>query len=187
VRVQTHSFSLLVRRDWVYLLSLLVPLVAYTLCLKVVGIVSEYPASGVWGTLRLFRSELLFDVGYVLVWVGPFAVVRRGMPRRVVLVLFHASAILVAVIATVAYQYFRSTGTVLDYGMVAYYLAQPEEAQGAVSSNAPMAAWVILSAALLCALPGPLLVTRALVPQRASGSSPEGSPSRPAVAPPGGG
>jgi lipoteichoic acid synthase len=173
--------NLLDRRDWVYLLSLLVPLIVYTLGLKVVGIVSEYSTSGVWGTLRLFRSELLFDVGYVLVWVVLFAATRCGIPRRVVLVLFHASAILVAVIATVAYQYFRSTGTVLDYGMVAYYLAQPEEAQGAVSSNAPMAAWVVLSAALLYALPGPLLITRALVPPRASGSSPEGSPGRPAV------
>ena len=167
--------SLLDRRDWVYVLSLLVPLIVYTLCLKVIGLVSEFPDSGAWGTLRLMRSEALFDAGCVLMWIGLFAVARRGIPRQMVLVLFHLSAILVAVIATVAYQYFRTTGTVLDYGMVAYYLAKPGEAQGAVSSNAPIAAWIFLSAALLYALPGPLLITRALVPQRASESSPEDS------------
>ena len=179
MRVRTLFLSLLDRRDWVYVLSLLVPLVVYTLCLKVVGIVSEYPASGVWGILRLLRSEALFDAGYVLLWVGLFAVARRGIPRLIVLVLFHASAILVAVIATVAYQYFRTTGTVLDYGMVAYYLAKPGEAQGAVSSNAPMAAWVVLSAALLYALPGPLLITRAIAPRRTSERPSEDSAGQP--------
>jgi hypothetical protein len=76
-------------------------------------------------------------------WIAP------EVPRRVVLVLLHASAILVVVIVTVAYQNFRSTGTVLDYGVLAYYLAKPGEAQGAVSSDAPMGAWLVLSATLL--------------------------------------
>src|SRR5215203_5888201 len=163
--------SFLDPRDWVYLLSLLIPLVAYDLALKVIGLASEHPGSEVWHTLHLLRSELLFDAGYVLVWMGLFAVARRGIPRRVALVLFHASAILDVVIATVAYQYFRSTGTVLDYGVVAYYLAKPGEAQGAVSSDAPMGAWLVLSAALLYALPGPLLLTRAFLSIRASGGS----------------
>ena len=163
--------SLLDRRDWVYLLSLLIPLVAYDLALKIIGLASEQPGFGVWDTLRLLRSELLFDAGYVLVWIGLFAVARRGIPRRVVLVLLHASAVLVVVISTVAYQYFRATGTVLDYGVVAYYLAKPGEAQGAVSSDAPMGAWLVLSAALLYVLPGPLLLTRALLAIRGSGRS----------------
>jgi len=163
--------SLLDRRDWVYLLSLLIPLVAYDLALKVVGLASEQPGSGVWDVVGLLRSEILFDAGYVLVWIGLFAVARRGIPRMVVLVLLHASAILVVVISTVAYQYFRDTGTVLDYSVVAYYLAKPGEAKGAVSSDAPVGAWLVLSAALLYALPGPLLLTRAFLPIRSSGRS----------------
>src|SRR3954452_11121706 len=163
--------SLLDRRDWVYLLSLLVPLVAYDLALKVLGLASEQQDSGVWNALGLLRSELLFDGGYVLVWCGLFAVARRGIPRRVLLVLLHVSAILLVVIATVAYQYFRSTGTVLDYGVVAYYLADPGEARGAVSSDAPMGAWLVLSAVLLYVLPGPLLLTKALLSTRATGGS----------------
>jgi lipoteichoic acid synthase len=164
VRIRDHAISLLDRRDWVYLLSLLVPLFAYDLALKVVGLASGHSGVGVWDALGLLRSELLFDSGYVLVWIGLFAVARRGIARSLVLVLLHASAILVVAVATVAFQYFRSTGTVLDYGVVAYYLADPGEARGAVSSDAPMGAWLLLSAALLYVLPGPLLLTRALLP-----------------------
>ena len=155
-------------RDWVYFLSLLLPVVAYELALKVVGLVSEYPASGVWGALRLLRSDLLFDLGYALVWIGLFAA-SRGMLRRVVHVLFHVSAIIVVVVGTCAYYYFRSTGTTLDYPMVAYYLAKPGEAEGAVSSEAPLSAWLVLEAALLYTLLGPMLVTKILVRRSSSG------------------
>jgi arylsulfatase A-like enzyme len=162
VSVPGHSIAFLDRRDWVYVLSLLVPLIIYELALEVLGLLSEYPASGVWETLRLLHSELLFDLGYALVWIGMFAA-SRGIVRRAVLVFFHVSAVLVVMVATVAHQYFLSTGTTLDYGLVAYYLAKPGEAQGAVSSAAPLGAWLILSAALLYALIGPMLITRVLV------------------------
>src|SRR5688572_15079266 len=105
MRVRDRSIALLNGRDWVYVLGLLIPLVAYELALKVSALVSEYPASGVWGALRLLRSDMLFDLGYALVWIGLFAA-SRGMLRRVVLVLFHAAAILIVVVATCSYQYF---------------------------------------------------------------------------------
>jgi len=175
MRVRDRSFALLDRRTWVYVLSLLVPLVAYELALKIVGLVSEYPASGVWGALRLLRSDLLFDLGYALVWIGLFAA-SRGMLRRVVLVQFHASAVLVVVVGMCAYQYFQSTGTTLDYPIVTYYLAKPGEAQGAVSSEAPLSAWLVLVAALLYALLGPMMVTRYLARSSSTGSPPDRPP-----------
>jgi hypothetical protein len=49
VRVRGSSIALLGRRDWIYILSLLVPLVVYELALKVDALVSEYPDSGVGG------------------------------------------------------------------------------------------------------------------------------------------
>jgi lipoteichoic acid synthase len=159
------------RRDRVYLLSLLVPLVAYDLALKVVGLASGHSDVGAWDALGMLRSELLFDGGYALVCVGLFAVARRGAPRVMALVFLHACAVLLVVTATVAYQYFLSTGTALDFAMVAYYLAKPGEAGGAVTSDAPVGSWLLLSAALLYVLPGPLLLTRALLPERAPGSS----------------
>ena len=173
MRVWDRPIALLDRRDWIYLLSLLVPLVAYELALKMLGLVSEYPASGVWAMIRLLRSDLLFGLGYALVWSGLFAA-SRGMLRRVVLVLFHSSAILVVLVVTCAYLYFGSTGTTLDYPIVAYYLAKLGEAKGAVSSTVSLGAWLVLAAALLYALLGPMLVMRALVWPSSTGRSPDG-------------
>jgi len=174
VRVRDSSIALLKHRDWVYVLSLLVPLVVYELALKMLGLVSEYPASGVWGALRLLRSDLLFALGYALLWIGLFAA-SRGMLRRVVLVLFHASAILVVLVETCAYHYFRSTGTTLDYPMVAYYITKPGEAQGAVSSAVSLGAWLVLAVALLYALLGPMLIVRGFARASSTGRPPEGS------------
>jgi lipoteichoic acid synthase len=85
------------------------------------------------GALRLLRSDVLFDLGYVLLWIGLFAA-SRGMLRRIVFVLFHAAAVLIVVVGMCAYKYFRSTGTTLDYPIVAYYLAKLGEAKGAAST-----------------------------------------------------
>ena len=175
MRVRDRLIAFPNPRDWVYVFSLLLPVVAYELALKVVGLVSEYPASGVWGALRLLRSDLLFDLGYALVWIGLFAA-SRGMLRRVVLVFFHASAIIVVVVGTCSYHYFQSTGTTLDYPMVAYYLAKPGEAEGAVSSTVSIGAWLVLAAALIYAMLGPLLVTRGLVRLSSTGRPPDRPP-----------
>ena len=168
MRIRGHPMVLLNRRDWVYLLSLLVPLLTYELALKVVSLVSEYPDSGVWGALRLLRSDVLFDLGYALLWIGLFAA-SQGVLRRVVHVLFHASAILVVVVGMFAYYYFQSTGTTLNYPIVAYYLGKPGEAKGAVSSEAPLSAWLVLAAALLYTLLGPMLIAKVLVRRSSSG------------------
>ena len=168
MRVRGQPMVLLSRRDWVYLLSLLVPLLTYELALKVASLVSEYPDSGVWGALRLLRSDILFDLGYALLWIGLFAA-SQGMLRRAVHLLFHASAILVVLVGTFAYYYFQSTGTTLGYPIVAYYLAKPGEAQGAVSSEAPLSAWLVLAAALLYTLLGPMLVSKGIMRMSSTG------------------
>ena len=87
------------RREWVYLLSLLVPFVAYDLALKASSVTS---VPGLALTFDLMRSDVFFNLGYALFWIGLFAAVRdsRGSLRRVVVVLFHLSTILVVVTTT---------------------------------------------------------------------------------------
>ncbi len=170
VRIRDRVSSFVGARDLIYVLSLIIPLAIFELALKAIGIYAETPASefSLWRPIDLLRSEALFVVGYGLVWIGLFAAVRRGIARRAVLVLFHLSAVILVIVVTVAYQYYRSTGTVLDYGIVAYYLATPGEAHGAVASDSPLWAWVVLSAALLYVLPGPLLITGFLSRRRSN-------------------
>ena len=78
---------LLGRRDWVYLLSLLVPLFVYNLSLKASSVAS---IPGLSPTFDLMRSDLFFNLGYALFWVGLFAAVHSGGTlRRIVVVLLH--------------------------------------------------------------------------------------------------
>src|SRR3712207_3484753 len=95
--------SILSGRDWIYLSSLLVPLVVYNLLLKAIRIHSQQEIAEGLSTLGLIRSDLLFNLGYALLWIGLFALAKRGFPRRLVVVLFHASAVLVAATTTSAH------------------------------------------------------------------------------------
>ena len=59
-------------RDWLYLLSLLVPLVIYDLILKAVRIYSQTEVRGFFGVLELIRSDIFFNLAYALLWIGLF-------------------------------------------------------------------------------------------------------------------
>src|SRR5919107_4839304 len=92
--------ALLGRRDWVYVLSLLIPFVVYNLALKALILSSRNVESvGQFrvSTLRILAygmwSDVFFVLGYALLWIGLFAAARKGPLRWVVLVLFHATAI----------------------------------------------------------------------------------------------
>src|SRR4028119_1640272 len=101
VKVFRFLNLLLSRRDWVYLLSLLVPLIVYNLALKAADVVSMSEYGGVWRTLSFMPSDMFFNLGYAVFWIGLFAVARRGLARWIVVVLFHALTILVLVASTV--------------------------------------------------------------------------------------
>ena len=158
---------LLSRRDWVYLLSLLVPFVVYNIALKALILSSRNTESvGEFGvsTPRLLAygmwSDVFFVLGYALFWIGLFVAARRGFLRRAVLVLFHATTVLVVMVKTIAYQYIQETGTTLDYTIIALWLPRLDELQSMVGPGIPFSAWLLLVAALSYAALGPLFVTR---------------------------
>ncbi len=160
---------LLSRQDWVYVLSLLIPFAVYNLALKALMLASRngeavgefrVPTSrilmyGMW-------SDVFFVLGYVLLWIGLFAAVRRAPLRWGVLILFHATAILVVMVKTVAYQYIQETGTTLDYTILRLWLPRFDELQPMLGQGIPLSAWVLLVVALFYAALGPWLVTRAV-------------------------
>ncbi|MGI8650032.1 MAG: hypothetical protein ACR2KW_06585, partial [Rubrobacter sp.] len=115
------------REDWAYLLSLLVPFVFLTLSLKVARII-ELPAEhGLAGSLTLLRSDLLFNLGYVMFWVGTFIVARRGVARVLAVVSLHVATILLALISVGADQYYKVTGTSLGMDPALFFLSSPGE------------------------------------------------------------
>ena len=152
------------------MLSLLVPFVVYNLALKALVLSSrnvkteeQFEVS----TLHLLAygmwSDVFFVLGYALFWIGLFAATRKGPLRWGVLILFHATTILVVLVKTIAYQYVRETGTTLDYTIIALWLPRFYEIGPMLVQGVTLAAWVLLVAALLYAALGPLFVTRFIV------------------------
>jgi len=150
---------LLSGRDWIYLLALLVPLIVYDLVLKGIRIHSEEEHAGLARVFELIRSDLLFNLGYALLWIGLFALARRGLLRWLVLVLFHASAVLVVAITTCAHFYFEETGSTLDLNVIVYSLTTLGEIDDVIDSVASPAVWALAVAVMCYVVLGPWLVT----------------------------
>jgi lipoteichoic acid synthase len=163
---------LLDRRDWVYLFSLLIPFGIYNLALKAYDVASRFSDLGLARKLKLMRSDIFFNLGYASLWIGLFAAARRGPLRWVVVFFCHLVTMLAAVIRTGAHQYFKETGTTLDYDIVALWVPRFDEVKPVI--RIPRLARVLLAAALFYATLGPLLASRA-VERRWPGSFPAGT------------
>jgi lipoteichoic acid synthase len=159
-RPMAQRSPFLSRHDRAYLLSLLVPLVAYDLVLKGLLVAAWPEDPGFLGGLDLMRSDLLFNLGYVALWIGLFAATRRGPSRRIVVALFHTVTIFVALVTTCAYQYFKTTGSTLDSDYIVLWLASPQGTGGAIVSEATLGLLVLMTTILIYAVLGPRLVTR---------------------------
>ena len=155
--------AFLSRRDWVYSLSLLVPFVAYNLILKFLDVASRPGDSEPDEIFNLMRSDIFFNLGYAALFLGLFAAAHRGPARRVVVVLFHAATLLVAVVTTLAHRYFQQTGAALDYDALVELVPNLGEAGLVLSlGTGPLSKWLIYLTALLYAAFGPWLLTRAV-------------------------
>ena len=119
------------------------------------------------------RSDLLFNLGYVLLWVGLFALARRRPSRWIVVGLFHVVTMVVALITTSAYQYYKVTGSTLDSDYLYLWLASPEGTGGAIASELTPGILALLLVVVSYAALGPALVTRLVLRQRGwSGAAP---------------
>ena len=154
--------TLLSSRDWVYTLSLLIPFTIYDLALKASDVASLTGGLRFVQIVDIMRSDVFFDLGYALLWIGIFAAVRtRRLLHGVVVLLFHVTTVLIAVVNTFAHQYYQETGTTLDYGIVAAVIPNLGEVWPILTGGVASSAWAILFGALCYALFGPWLATRA--------------------------
>jgi phosphoglycerol transferase MdoB-like AlkP superfamily enzyme len=148
------------RRDWTYLLALLLPFALYNLTLKASRVASLPDEHGLLGVLKLMRSDLLFNAGYILLWIGLFMVARRGLLRLGVVALFHVTTLLVLLVATGAHGFYEVTGFMLDSGTIFFFLSSPAEIGAIVASEVTLALIIVVSTVLLYAVFGPWLVVR---------------------------
>ncbi len=133
--------SILSGRDWVYLSSLLVPLVVYDLVLKWIRIGSQEELPGGIAAFSFMRSDVLFDLGYVLLWVGLFALTRQSRFRWPVVVLFHVVSIVVLATTTCAHLYFQETGSTLSLNVITYSIGKFGEIEDVIGSVTSLTTW----------------------------------------------
>ena len=152
--------AILIREDWIYVLSLLVPLFVYNVVLKVVRITTQFEVPGPVGFLDQVRSDILFNLGYAALWIGLFAVVRGRTPRLIVFVLFHLSAILLVVLTTSAHVFFEKTGSTLDLNFLLDSLSSFGEIREVIASETDLLHYVVVPVAVLYGGVGPAVVTR---------------------------
>jgi lipoteichoic acid synthase len=166
-------------REWVYLLSLLVPFVLYNLSLTAAKVLLLPGERGFALSLDLMLSDIFFSFGYALVWIVLFAVARRGPLRWTVVVLFHLSTIIMVLVTTSAYRYFGQTGAALDRSTIIVWVAKYDEIRWVLFYGISPLEWGLLSAALLYAVFGPPVVAR-LVERRGNPSvrAPDETPQR---------
>jgi lipoteichoic acid synthase len=144
------------RRARVYLLSLLVPFIVYNLALKASSVLSRPGEHGLLALLDLMRSDIFFNLGYALLWVALFGLVRKGAMRWAVVFVFHGVTVFVVIVATIAHQHFRENGATLDYSE----LVEWKEIVPILVHDVSLAAWMLLALALFYAALGPWLVVR---------------------------
>ena len=174
-RITASLGGLLIREDWVYLLSLLLPLVFYNVLLKIVRIVTQLSVPGPLGFVDQLRSDVFFNLGYALLWVGVFAAFRHGFVRGVFLVLFHVSALLVVVLTTGTHFFYKTTGSTLDYSFIMLSLSSFGDTWKIIAAETTALHWLLLVSVLFYVIAGPAIITRLLsgrwwLPLRTTGS-----------------
>ena len=152
--------ALLIREDWIYLLSLLIPVFIYDVALKVVRVATQLDVPGPLGFLDQVRSEMFFNLGYVALWIGLFAVTRRALTRIPALALFHLSTITVVALTTSAHFYYKTTGSTLDFSVIAFSFSTFGEVQDIIASETTSLHWLLISTLLFYGIAGPAIVTR---------------------------
>src|SRR5918998_4555645 len=159
-RMRGVSRPLLNRSEWVYLLSLLVPFTLYELALKGFLITSWPKDLGLAESVGLIRSDLLFNLGYALLWIGLFAVATGRPYRPFVVFLFHAATMFVALVTMSAYQYFKVTGSMLDVDFILFSVSSSEGLGDVVASEVSPGLLVLILAVLAYVVLGPWLIVR---------------------------
>src|SRR3712207_5264086 len=118
------------------------------------------PRSTLFPYTTLFRSDLFFNLGYAALWIGLFAVVRSGVPRKILLVLFHLSAVVVVALTTSVHVFFDKTGSMLGFSFVLHSLSSLGDIWKVITSETELMHWIVVPVALVYGTVGPAVITR---------------------------
>ena len=169
-RFRAATVSFLPRPDWFYLAALLVPAALFDLALSWLRVTTQYAAPTGLAALGQLRSDVLAHLGFALLWVVAFALLRSGWPRIVLLAVAQVSVAAYLMFAVVAHSYYRKSGSILDAGGLRMTLQDPEATRNIAASETSSASVWLLVVVAAYAIVGPALMYRL----RYRGLSPRG-------------
>ncbi|MFU8807293.1 MAG: LTA synthase family protein, partial [Bradymonadaceae bacterium] len=123
--------------------------------LKTIRVIERGSLGGVLGAIDLYKSELLFHLGFAFVGLGLLALTRRLLVRRGLLVALQLFAGAVVIVEISAHQFYVSTGSTLDSYLIAFSLSQFEETRAVIASEVPFTSMIFLVGSILFLLAVP--------------------------------
>ncbi|WP_230467838.1 LTA synthase family protein [Lujinxingia vulgaris] len=146
-----------------FLLLNALPILLLLLGLKSARVFKRAQLEGVLGALDLFKSELLFGLGFALIGVALLGLARSPRIRTISHFALGVVAALVAAVEIVAHHFYMSTGSTLDASLLMFSLNNFDETWNVVSSEVPV--WTLggLIVAVIFFLLGPALLSRGKV------------------------
>ena len=146
--------------DGCYLAALLVPAAVFDLTLSWLRVTTQYAAPSGLAAVGQLRSDVLAHLGFALLWVVAFALLRSGWRRVVLLAVAQVSVAAYLLFAVVAHSYYRKSGSILDAGGLRMTLQDPAATRNIAASETSSAnVWLMVAVAAYAIL-GPALMYR---------------------------
>ena len=159
-RFRATTVSFLPGPDLFYLAVLLVPAALFDLTLSWLRVTTQYAAPTGLAALGQLRSDVLAHLGFALLWLVAFALLRSGWPRIVLLAVAQVSVTAYLLFAVVAHSYYRKSGSILDAGGLRMTLQDPEATRNiAASETSSASVWLMVLVAAYAIL-GPVVMYR---------------------------
>ena len=136
------------------------PAALFDLTLSWFRITTQYAAPTGLAAVGQLRSDALAHLGFALLWVVAFALLRSGWPRIVLLVVCQAGVAAYLLFAVVAHSYYLKSGSILDAGGLRMTLQDPEATRNIAASETSSASVWLMVGVVAWAILGPVLLYR---------------------------
>lgn len=156
--------------EWGYLLGAALPGAALIILLNLIRLAGDEFSRGFWGSLDMFKSEVFLLLGLA---AGGVALLRFLRGRRGRLIVFGVMQLfwaLVTFIEVAGHQFFVTTGSVLDYYLLAFSLENLVDNADVIGSETPIWIYIIVPLITVSILCAPWLIRSFLARKRKDAS-----------------
>ena len=133
--------------EWGYLLGAALPGALFILALNLIRLADDSVPRGFWGNFDMFKSEVFLVLGLSAGGLALLHFLRGRRGRRIMCALLLIFWALTTFIEVAGHQFFVTTGSVLDYYLLAFSLENWGDNAEVIASEIP--AWIYLIVPLI--------------------------------------